>query len=78
MHDNITKFIENFHIKTNEIKETKRIFDVLHVIDREYDALHTSHPKISTFDWKTRFGLEVTDMFNYNPRLPDLKLKPVE
>jgi len=74
IHDNINKFIENFQTKTDEIKETQRIFNVLHTIGREYFQLHTSHPKIIMFDWKTRFGTEPPDMFNYNPR--DITTRP--
>ena len=65
IHENMTKFTENFQNQTEELKETKRVFNTLHNIDREYFILHTSHPKIMMFDWKTRFGVEPIDMFNY-------------
>jgi len=78
IHDNINKFIENFQTKTEEVKESQRIFNILHTIGREYFALHTSHPKIIHFDWKTRFGTEPPDMFDYNAREPPLKPSLIE
>ena len=79
IHDNINKFIDNFQHKTDDIKETRRILNSLHAIDKEYFSLHTSHPKIMNFDWKTRFGVEPPDMFNYNSfGQEELKLKTVE
>lgn len=76
--DNINKFIDNFENQTEEIKETRKMFNTLHAIDREYFTLHTNHPKIMNFDWKTRFGTEPSDMFNYNPKPETFKIKPVE